>query len=112
MSTLMSAAAPLASLGNTVGLDVGEFHSCFGIDLQVVGSAPGEELIRIDVYSDNPDPAVLKVFASGLGLGEPVFESPRQFFCILKDLQESQVVLRPVPGESGDVDRHKKSPEG
>lgn len=90
---------PVLSAGSdSVCHEVGELHSCCGIKAHPICNTPFGELVRIDVYTDDPHPFGLYVYAQLICSGEPTLISLREFISILKHGSESPISFLPIPG--------------
>jgi len=80
--------------------------SCFGVEFHPICSTPFGELVRVNVYADNPDALCLHRLAACFGCGEPFFVGPMEFLAILKHGAESIECLGPVPGHTDELNLH------
>ena len=79
---------------------------CVGIEFQPLGFTQLGELVRVYVYSDNPDASVLKSLAAALCSQEPLIVGPMEFITILKHSPELVKGLGPVPRHADNLRGH------
>ncbi|HBJ33491.1 MAG TPA: hypothetical protein DDZ51_01780 [Planctomycetaceae bacterium] len=78
---------PLSSVGPDPvgGLSGGEGAACMGIDLGVAaGDTPGSELLRVNYYPHNLNPAQRELLLSLFCTDKPISESVGQFVGVSK----------------------------
>ena len=77
-----------------------KFLPAVGVELVTIGSAPGGEMVEVNVSTHDQGPALLEFLASALGLAQPVFVGDRKIVGILKDCTDGDVVLAREPGDA------------
>ena len=102
----MDSSAALPSGGDPISYESGVSLSCYGIDLIPIGNAPFGKLVRVNVYTDDPDPLALIAFAHSFSEREPFFIGRTEFIAILEDGKESGECFGPVPGNAENLNSH------
>jgi hypothetical protein len=93
-----------------VSTNISELYSCFGVEFHPVGFAPFGEIVRVNVYTNNPDPLALNVFAASFCGHQPLFVGPMEFIAILKHGSQTSESIFSVPSHSSDANLHNVSP--
>lgn len=75
-------------------------HASLGVDTQTTPEAPSRELVRVYVYTDNPDTFCLLSLAAYLGIAQPLVKSAMQFVTVLKHGQQPREVLPLEPSHT------------
>lgn len=75
-------------------------HASLGIDTKAPAFAPGGELVRVYVHTDNPQTFSLLSLAAYLGGDLPLIERAMKFVTILKHSQQPVEILALEPGHA------------
>lgn len=86
---------------HVTGHQCGIVHATCGVELLPVLSAPFGEVVRVNVYAEDPDPGFLLRLAAGFGGSQPLFIGPMEFLAVLKKPAQPVEGLGAIPGHSG-----------
>ena len=101
----------LVSTGNHLISDpTGVFVPSVGVDFHPLGFTPFGELIRVYVYTENPDVFCLKTFARLLSSHEPLIVGRMEFVTILEYGTKPDEVLALIPRNTDCLNLHDEKP--
>jgi len=86
-----------------VGDQARVLHAGVGVEIHPLGYAPLGEIVRVNVYTDDPQSFDLLGFAAGFGCAQPLIVGPMEFVTILEHGPQADKVLGLEPGHTDDL---------
>lgn len=86
-----------------VGDQARVLHAGVGVELHPLGHAPLGEIVRVNVYADDPQSFDLLGFAAGFGCAQPLIVGPMEFVTVLEHGPQADKVLGLEPGHTDDL---------
>lgn len=103
VANLLHRAGRLNTRQDLVGNFAGIAHTCVGVEIHPLGSAPVGEIVRINVHADDPQSFDLLSFAAGFGCPQPLIVGPMEFVTVLEHGAQAGEILRLEPGHADDL---------